>query len=71
MSKEMKLTRDRITGAYYTEDRLFKIQRCTARAYGWDISKRREDGTYRIWAHATTLPEARKRIIEKGDSNHE
>jgi len=61
----MKLTRDRITGAYYTEDRLFKIQRCTVRAYGWDISKRREDGAYRIEAHAATLSEARKLVFGK------
>lgn len=68
---KLTLTRDRITGSYYTEDRLFKIQRCTVRAYGWDISKKREDGAYRIWAHAATLPEARKRIIEKGEGNRE
>lgn len=63
----MKLTRDRATGAYYTEDRLFKIQRCAVRAYGWDISKRRGDGTYRIESNATTLPEARKLVIGKGE----
>lgn len=33
----------------------------------WDISKRREDGAYRIAAHAATLPEARKLVIGKGD----
>lgn len=61
----MKLIRDRITGAYYTEDRLFKIQRCTVRAYGWEISKRGEDGEYRIELGAcpATLPEARKLVI--------
>lgn len=63
----MKLTKDRVTGAYYTEDRLFKIRRCTVRAYGWDISKRCEDGAYRIAAHAATLPEARKLVIGKGE----
>ena len=62
----MSLKRDRVTGAYYTEDRLFKIQRCPVRAYGWDISKRREDGTYRIEASAATLPEARKLVIGNG-----
>lgn len=63
----MKLTQDRITGAYYTENKLFKIHRCTVRAYGWDISKRREDGTYRIEANAAALPEARKIVIGKGE----
>lgn len=62
----MKLTRDRASGAYYTEDRIFKIQRCTVRAYGWDISKRREDGAYRIYASTATLPEARSMLIGKG-----
>lgn len=63
----MKLTRDRASGAYYTEDRIFKIQRCTVRAYGWDISKRREDGAYRIEASTSTLPEARRMVIGKGE----
>ena len=63
----MKLTRDRAAGTYYTEDRLFKIQRCAVRAYGWNISKRRDDGTYRIEANAATLPEARKLVIGKGE----
>lgn len=61
----MKLTRDTVTGEYFTEDRLFKIKRCSVRAYGWDISKRREDGTYRIVATASSLPEARRLVIEK------
>lgn len=62
----MKLTRDSNTGAYYTEDRLFKIQRCTVRAHGRDISKRRENGMYKIKTSTATLPEAHKLVIGKG-----
>lgn len=63
------LTRDKTTGAYYTRDQRFKIHRCSVRAYGWDISMRRNDGTYRICANAETLPEARKMIDSKGNQN--
>lgn len=61
----MKLTRDRSTGGYYTEDKEFKIKRCSVRAYGWVISKRREDGTYRLVTYAASLPHARKLVSGK------
>lgn len=60
----MKLTRDRITGDYYTEDRLYKIKPCSVRAYGWDIANRRENGGYKIAGHAATLPEAREKVLQ-------
>lgn len=59
------LKRDKVMPhTFFTPDKSFKVFRCTVAAYGWDISERTGSGIYRIISHASTLYEARRRVVD-------
>lgn len=50
----------------YTPDKLFRVSRCDVWAYGWTVSIRQDDGSYRPEAIVRSIREAGRMISISG-----